>query len=115
MMKRNIFALILVLVIIVSTVTATLVNANAAVIPGDVNNDGRVDGDDVIYLYEYHKKGTGTIASGQNIDYNGDGKKDISDATYLLYFTLFGANKYPLSKSDSGDSSGGEIWSPDII
>ncbi len=50
--------------------------ANAAAIPGDVNNDGEVTVFDVLYILKAVLNGT----SPENADVNGDGKLSLADA-----------------------------------
>ena len=54
-------------------------------IPGDANNDGKVDGSDVTILAGNWQKGVddGLTASWEEGDFNGDGKVDGSDVTIL--------------------------------
>ena len=54
-------------------------------IPGDANNDGKVDGSDVTILAGNWQKGVsdGLTANWSEGDFNGDGKVDGSDVTIL--------------------------------
>ena len=57
----------------------------SALIAGDANNDGKVDGSDVTILAGNWQKGVsdGLTASWEEGDFNGDGKVDGSDVTIL--------------------------------
>ena len=70
-------------------------------IPGDANNDGKVDGSDVTILAGNWQKGVsdGQTASWEEGDFNGDGKVDGSDVTILAgnwqYGVTAAANAVP--------------------
>lgn len=66
-----------------------------SVATGDINNDGKTDKDDAIYLLRHVLFPNKYPVSG-NCDTNGDGKVDKDDAIYLLRHVLF-PNKYPLT------------------
>ena len=117
-MKNKFLVIFLALILVFAATVGSVITANAAPTPGDVNNDGKVNGKDAIYLCNHYDKGANKypIETGQDVDFNGDGKKDKKDAAYLLYHVIFGATKYPLySKSSGGSSSSSGEWSPDII
>ena len=62
-----------------------IVQLEAPKVPGDANNDGRVDGSDVTILAGNWQRGvTGTAdATWEMGDFNEDGKVDGSDVTIL--------------------------------
>ena len=62
-----------------------LFSLGSANIPGDANNDGKVDGSDVTILAGNWQKGVndGLTADWSEGDFNGDGKVDGSDVTIL--------------------------------
>lgn len=62
---------------------------------GDMDNNGKVDLDDAIYLLYYINFPT-SYPVDQPIDLDGNGTEDLSDAIYLLYHVNFPAN-YPLT------------------
>ena len=76
----------------------TAYNPNA-VIPGEMNGDGRLDTDDAVYLLLNVMFGSGDYAvpATAKRDTNGDGKVDTDDAVYLLLHVMFGAEDYPLA------------------
>ena len=61
---------------------------------GDVNDDGKVDSNDAIYLLR-NTLMPNQYPLNQSGDMNGDGQKDSNDAIYLLRHTLM-PNQYPL-------------------
>ena len=63
-------------------------------IPGDVNNDFKVNNQDAIYLLKYIMS-PGQFTINQSGDMNGDGKTNNQDAIYLLKFIL-DSEKFPL-------------------
>lgn len=63
-------------------------------LPGDVNNDGKVNSDDATYLL-YHTFSPAEYPVRQDCDFDGNGAVDSKDATYLLYYT-FSPDEYPL-------------------
>ena len=63
-------------------------------LPGDVNNDGKVNSDDATYLL-YHTFSPAEYPVRQDCDFDGSGAVDSKDATYLLYYT-FSPDEYPL-------------------
>lgn len=66
-------------------------------LPGDVNADGNVNRDDVLYLINHiESEGQYPIPDGFDCDLNRDTKVDENDATYLLYHIVFGSDLYPV-------------------
>ena len=65
-------------------------------IPGDVDCNDVVDGNDAIYLLYYTLFGDALYPLNQPADFDGNGVVDGNDAIYLLYYTLFGETVYPL-------------------
>lgn len=65
-------------------------------LPGDMNGDGEVDGNDVIYLLYNTLLGNTRYPLAISGDVNGDGELDGNDVIYLLYNTLLGSERYPL-------------------
>ncbi len=65
-----------------------------AYIPGDVDNSGKVDLDDAIYLL-YYVNFPSAYPVSQPVDFDGSGRADLNDAIYLLYHVNFPA-QYPL-------------------
>ena len=63
-------------------------------IRGDVNDDGRQDSDDAIYLLR-HTMNPARYPINQSGDMNGDGRQDSDDAIYLLRHTM-NPTRYPL-------------------
>ena len=63
-------------------------------LPGDVNNDGKVNSDDATYLL-YHTFSPAEYPVRQDCDFDGNGAVDSKDATYLLYYT-FSPDEDPL-------------------
>ncbi len=68
-----------------------------AYLPGDMNEDDRVDDADAIYLLR-HTLLPSRYPVSQDTDMNADGVTDDSDAIYLLRHTLL-PNRYPLPGS----------------
>ncbi len=63
-------------------------------IPGDVNNDFKVNNQDAIYLLKYIMS-PGQFTINQGADMNGDGKTNNQDAIYLLKYVL-SPEQFPL-------------------
>ena len=59
------------------------IGASAAVLPGDVNNDGKADIRDAATILQY-LEGKKVECLADTIDVNGDGKIDTADAEYIL-------------------------------
>ena len=72
----------------------TILTSDTPKIPGDANNDGKVDGSDVTILAGNWQKGVsdGQTASWSEGDFNGDGKVDGSDVTILAGNWQYGVN-----------------------
>ena len=117
MMKRRIAVLFTVIMLVFVVVFGTMINAHAATKSGDANGDGKINGDDAIFVLYRTVFGVDKYPTDKDLDYNNDDKVNKNDAVYLLYHTIYNSiypNKYPLypEKSSSG---GGENWSPDVI
>ena len=65
-------------------------------LPGDVDNNGKVDDKDATYLlmYIFYPE---DYPVRQDCDFNHDGEITDEDASYLLYYTFF-PDDYPLIK-----------------
>ena len=63
---------------------------------GDVDNDGDVDSDDVVYLLYHTFFGDAEYPVVQNLDFDGDGSETTDDGIYLLYHIYYGELQYPL-------------------
>ena len=80
-----------VIAIVVNTNTKVAINANRCfineyhpVIPGDVNNDGIVNIDDVTTIISYLLGGYPYPINVENADMNGDGKLNVEDMTTII-------------------------------
>ena len=76
------------------TIKATYKLADVEYLPGDLNNDGLIDTNDVIYLL-MHTYFSDEYVVEQNCDYNNDTVVDTNDVIYLLMHTYF-KEEYPL-------------------
>ncbi len=65
-------------------------------IPGDVDENDKVDLDDAIYLL-YHVNFSSIYPVEQPVDFDGSGTVDLDDAIYLLYHVNF-PDTYPLKE-----------------
>lgn len=63
---------------------------------GDMDENGRLNSDDAVYLLYSIMFGDDEYPVNQNADVNGDGKTNSDDAVYLLYYVMFGEDDYPL-------------------
>ena len=63
---------------------------------GDVDNDGDVDSDDVVYLLYHIFFGDAEYPVVQSLDFDGDGHETTDDSIYLLYYIYYGELQYPL-------------------
>ncbi len=69
-------------------------------IAGDVNGDGKVDQDDVVYLLLHTMFGEAFYPlNNAPGDIDGNGKIQQDDAVYLLLHTMFGEAFYPLQRT----------------
>ena len=76
-----------------------LESAEPDILLGDVDNNGKLDTDDAVYLLLHVMFGTEDypVADNISLDFDGSGKVNTDDAVYLLLHVMFGAEDYPLS------------------
>lgn len=79
-----------------ATVTFKVTDEVVTYIPGDVDDNGEVDVDDVIHLLFYTIFGEEDYPLNQNCDFDKSGEVDVDDVIYLLFNTIFGDEDYPL-------------------
>ena len=77
------------------TLTWVPYEAEAEIVPGDVDGDGVINDADVARLL-WHILFPDTYEVSGNADYNGDGRVDDQDVAYLLWHTLF-PEQYPIN------------------
>ncbi|MBQ8293625.1 MAG: InlB B-repeat-containing protein [Bacilli bacterium] len=80
---------------IVQTKAENTVITETSSIIGDLDNSGKVDTSDVIYLL-YHVMFGDSYSVSQDSDYDYNGVVDSNDVVYLLYHVMFGEASYPL-------------------
>lgn len=89
-----------VIALVVNTSNKKVVNANRCyisdfepiIIPGDVNNDGKVSIADVSSLINYLLTNGSSSINEANADYDGDGKITITDVTGIIHYLLTNAH-----------------------
>ena len=89
------FLIAVIALAIVFVAAICVFGADGTVIRGDMNENGKVDSDDAVYLLR-HTFLPNRYPVTQSADVNGDGKVNSDDAVYLLRHTFL-PGRYPLA------------------